>query len=84
MTDKKDNINTAILILLSSTLSKEGEIHELPHLNMFDENEVKELEANPDGAKYPFAVIKFSDEGKVKGIKLPNYLVPLKNITLMP
>ena len=51
---------------------------------MFDENELKELEVNPDGAKYPFAVIKFSDEGKVKGIKLPNYLVPLRNITLMP
>ena len=83
LTDKKDNLNTAILVLLSSTLTKEGEVHDLAHLNMFDENELKDLEANPDGAKYPFAVFKFTDDGKVEGIKLPSTIEEYNADTLV-
>ena len=71
LTEKKDNMNTAILILLSSTATAENKIEELPHLNIFDEEKLKELEANPDGSKYPLAVFKFTDEGKIEEIKLP-------------
>ena len=71
LTEKKDKINTAILVLLSSTAIAEDKIQELPHLNMFDEEQIKELEANPDGTKYPMAVFKFTDEGKIEEIKLP-------------
>ena len=44
----------------------------MPHLNLFDEKEIKEIEANPDGSKYPMAVFKFDDDGKIQEIKLPN------------
>ena len=71
LTEKKDKMNTAILVLLSSTAIAEDKIQELPHLNMFDEEQIKELEANPDGTKYPMAVFKFTDEGKIEEIKLP-------------
>ena len=38
LTDKKDNINTAVLVLLSSTIDGDEKIKELPHLNIYDEN----------------------------------------------
>jgi hypothetical protein len=72
LTDKKENINTAVLVLLSSTIEGDEKLKELPHLNIFDENETKELESNPDGAKYPIAIFKFDNEGKIEEIKLPN------------
>ena len=72
LTEKKGNLNTAALVLLSSTATIDDEIHELPHLNMFDEEEIKDLEVNPNGAKYPMAVFKFDDDGKIEEIKLPN------------
>ena len=72
LVEKQDNLNTAIMVLLSSTATVDGEAHELGHLNMFDENSLKEFEANPDGAKYPMAVFKFSEYGKIQDIKLPN------------
>ena len=56
----------AIIVLLSSTATVDGEAYELGHLNMFDENTLKELEANPDGTKYPMAVFKFSEDGNEK------------------
>ena len=71
LTEKKDNINTGILVLLSSIAFAEDKMQEMPHLNIFDEEQIKELEANPNGAKYPMAVFKFTDEGKMEGIKLP-------------
>jgi len=72
LVEKQDNLNTAIMVLLSSKAIVDGEAHELGHLNVFDENTLKEFEANPDGAKYPMAVFKFSDDGKIQDIKLPN------------
>ena len=72
LTDKKENMNTAALVLLSSVATVEEEVRELPHLNIFDKNQIKELEANPEGAQYPMAVFKFDDDGKIEEIKLPN------------
>ena len=72
LTDKKGDLNTATLVLLGATVSVDNEIHELPHLNMFDEEQIKALESNPDGAKYPMAVFKFTDDGEIKEINLPN------------
>ena len=70
--DKTEKMNTAFLILLSSTLQEDEKLKELPHLNIFDENERKELEANPDGAKYPITKFKFDDDGKIEEIQLPD------------
>ena len=72
LTGKKDKLNSAALVLLSSTMTYEEKVHELAHLNMFDEEQIKELEANPDGAKYPMAVFTFTDDGTIAEIKLPN------------
>ena len=72
LTDKKENMNTASLVLLSSTATVDEEVQKLPHLNLFDEKEIKEIEGNPDGSKYPMAVFKFDDDGKIEEIKLPN------------
>ena len=72
LTGKKDKLNTAALVLLSSTMTYEEKVHELAHLNMFDEEQIKELETNPDGAKYPMAVFTFTDDGTIAEIKLPN------------
>ena len=72
LADKSEKMNTAFLILLSSTLQEDEKLKELPHLNIFDENERRELEANPDGAKYPIAKFKFDDEGKIEEIQLPD------------
>jgi len=72
LTEKKENMNTATLVLLSSTATVDEEVKDLPHINIFDEKEIKELEADPDGSKYPMAVFKFDDDGKIEEIKLPN------------
>ena len=72
ITDKEKNKNTASLVILNAQATEDGKIKDLPHINMFDENEVKELYANPDGAKYPMAIFTFDDEGKILEIKLPN------------
>ena len=64
LTEKEENMNTAVLILLSCTVTDEEGVRELNHFNMFDEEQIKELEANPDGSKYPIAVFKFNDDGR--------------------
>ena len=64
--------NTAALVLLGATANVDDQIHELAHFTMFDEEVVKDLENNPDGAKYPMALFEFTDDGKIKEIKLPN------------
>ena len=63
LTEKAENLNTAVLVLLSSKMTSEEGESDLGHLNLFDEKEIKELEANPDGSKYPIAVFKFYDDG---------------------
>ena len=39
---------------------------------MFDEAQRKEIEVNPDGAKYPMAIFSFTDDGKIQKINFPN------------
>ena len=72
LTDKQGNMNTGALVLLSSTATVDEQIKELAHLDIFDEEQRKELETNPDGAKYPMAVFKFLDNGEIQEINLPN------------
>ena len=72
LTENKNNIYSAALVLLSATATTEERLQELPHFNMFDEKVVKEIEADPDGSKYPMAVFKFDGDGKIEEIKLPN------------
>ena len=72
LTEKKDKLNTAALVILSSTATIDDKLQELAHLDIFDEKQIKELEANPNGSKYPMAVFKFTDVGKIEEIKLPN------------
>ena len=70
--ENKEFLNTAALILLDSKMTHEYGEKDLPHLDMFNEAQLKELEANPDGAKYPLALFKFYQSGKIEEIKLPN------------
>ena len=72
LTEKKDDFNTAILILLDSIMTSEEGKKELAHLNLFNDEEIKQLEKDPDGAKYPMAIFQFYDDGKIEMIKLPN------------
>ena len=72
LTEKNANINNAILVLLSSKMTSEEGQSDLAHLNLFDKEELKKIELNPDGAKYPLGKFKFTDEGKILEIKLPN------------
>jgi len=72
ITDKTEKMNTAYLVFLSATIQGDDTLKELPHLNIFDENEIKEFEANPDGAKYPVAKFKFDDDGEIEAIYLPD------------
>ena len=72
LTEKNANINKAILVLLSSKMTSEEGQSDLAHLNLFDKEELKKIELNPDGAKYPLGKFKFTDEGKILEIKLPN------------
>ena len=65
-------MNTAFLVLLSATIQGDDTLKDLPHLNIFDENEIKELEANPNGAKYPIAKFRFDDDGEIEAIYLPD------------
>ena len=66
----KDNeyLNTASLVILDAKLDGE----ELSSFDIFDENKIKEFEANPDGAKYPMAIFSFYEDGRIAEIKVPN------------
>ena len=72
LTDKKDKINTAVLVILNSQATVDEKTQDLPHLNLFDEEEIKDLAANPNGAQYPLAVFKFDDDGKIEEIQVPS------------
>ena len=67
-----DYLNTASLIILNSQVQSEEKTDELTSFNIFEESTLKELEANPDGSKYPMAVFSFYENGSIKEIKLPN------------
>ena len=58
--ENKEFLNTAALILLDSKMTHEDGEKDLPHLNIFDEAQLKELESNPEGSQYPIALFKFS------------------------
>ena len=75
-------INTAFILLLDSKMIYEKGEKDLPHLNIFDEVQLKELEANPYGAKYPIAVFKFDDDGIIKEIIVPKNLDEYNTETL--
>lgn len=70
-TENKDILNTATLIPLASTVKAEGKEAIADSFNIFDENIVKEFEANPDGSKYPMAKFHFYENGTIKDIQLP-------------
>ena len=72
VTDKKDNINTGALVLLSAIAHAEGQTKEINHLDLSNEEQRKDFEAFPDGAKYPMAEFKFTDDGDIKEINLPS------------
>ena len=72
ITDKTKNMNTAFLVFLSATIQGDDGLTNLPHLNIFDDNEKKELLANPDGSKYPIAKFRFDDDGEIEAIYLPD------------
>ena len=65
-------MNTAFLVFLSATIQGDDGLKNLPHLNIFDENEKKELLTNPDGSKYPIAKFRFDDDGEIEAIYLPD------------
>ena len=72
ITKKETNKNTAFLAILNSQASDDETIKDLPHINLFDEKEIKEVISDPVGSKYPMAVFTFDDNGKILEIKLPN------------
>ena len=72
ITKKESNKNTAVLAILNSQASVDETIQDLPHINLFDEKEIKEVISDPVGSKYPMAVFTFDDKGKILEIKLPN------------
>ena len=79
---KNQFINTAFILLLDSKMLYEKGEKDLPHLNIFDEVQLKELEANPYGAKYPIAEFKFDDDGIIKEIIVPKNLDEYNTETL--
>ena len=70
--ENKEFLNTAALILLDSKMTHEDGEKDLPHLDIFDEAQLKELESNPEGSQYPIALFKFYEDGKIEEIKFPN------------
>ena len=65
-------LNTASLIILDSHVKSPDADQDLTSFNIFEESTLKELEANPDGSKYPIAIFSFLEDGTIKEIKLPN------------
>ena len=71
LTNKKDSLNTANIVLLKSKTRMKDKEASLNSFNIFDENIVKEFEENPDGSKYPLAEFHFFDNGTIYDINLP-------------
>ena len=65
-------MNTGVLVLLSAIAHIEDKTKELNHFDILNEEQRKDLESNPDGAKYPMAKFKFTDGGDIKEIYLPS------------
>jgi hypothetical protein len=69
---KNTYLNTASLIILDSHVKSPDIDKDLTSFNIFEESTLKELEANPNGSKYPIAIFTFLEDGTIKEIKLPN------------
>ena len=85
MTEKKqlekgDYLNTASLVILDSNMKTDEEELELTKFSIFEKATIKELETNPDGTKYPIAILLSM---KMEHLKKLNYLIIWINITLI-
>ena len=67
-----DFLNTATLVILDTKLENKNELKEINSFNIYNEENIKEFESNPDGAKYPMAVFSFYENGTIADILLPN------------
>ena len=67
-----DFLNTATLVILDTKLENKNELKEINSFNIYNEENIKEFESNPDGAKYPMAVFSFYENGTIVDILLPN------------
>ena len=72
ITGKEGFLNTAILVILDTKVKYKREFKEVNTFDIFDEDKIKEVIANPDGTKYPLALFSFYENGTVVDIKLPN------------
>ena len=70
--EKGDFLNTAALVVLDSNLKTDEDDIEMTKFSIFDEATVKELEANPNGSKYPIGIFTFHEDGTLGDIKLPD------------
>ena len=70
--EKGDFLNTASLVILDSNLKTDEEEIELTKFPISDEATIKDLEANPDGSKYPMGIFTFHEDGTLGDIKLPD------------
>lgn len=67
-----DFLNTATLVILDTKLENKNELKKINSFNIYNEENIKEIESNPDGAKYPMAVFSFYENGTIADILLPN------------
>lgn len=67
-----DFLNTATLVILDTKLENKNELKEINSFNIYNEENIKEFESNPDGAKYPMALFSFYENGTIADILLPN------------
>ena len=72
ITGKEGFLNTAILVILDTKAKFEKDFKDINKFDIFDEEKIKEVIANPDGSKYPLGVFSFYENGTVVDIKLPN------------
>ena len=72
ITGKEGFLNTAILVILDTKVKYGKDFKNINTFDIFDEDKIKEVIANPDGTKYPLALFSFYENGTVVDIKLPN------------
>ena len=72
ITSKEGFLNTAILVILDTKVKYGKDFKNINTFDIFDEDKIKEVIANPDGTKYPLALFSFYENGTVVDIKLPN------------
>ena len=71
ITNKKDLLNSADLVILKSKTKIKDKEASLNSFDIFNETTIKEFEENPDGSKYPMAEFHFYDNGTIENIYLP-------------